>query len=147
MITETQELLLKLIEKNSFNNFSGPTVARDLRANLSLWRSVMMTRLVRPAYQDPENPLTSTRPPVSIYHEVDLLPLRYAPDDRYSADHLIIHTEPGRQDRLEALAHSWNADAACWILADEAFRGMGTTWRVVKDFAREDRVLYVMWWD
>ncbi len=147
MITETQELLLRLIEKNSFNNFSGPTVARDLRANQPLWRSVLMTRLVRPTYQSLENPLTTTRPPVSIYNEVDLLPLRHAPEDSYSADHLIIHAEPGQQDRLEALAQPWNADAACWILADEAFRGMGTTWRVVKDFAREDRVLYVMWWD
>src|SRR5581483_3998479 len=44
MITETQELLLRLIEKNSFNNFPGPTVARDLRANQPLWRSVLMTR-------------------------------------------------------------------------------------------------------
>jgi hypothetical protein len=147
MITETQELLLRLIEKTSFNNFSGPRVAWDLRANKGLWRSVMMTRFVRPAFQKAENPVTATRPPIHIYHQVDLMPLRTVSEDSFSADHLIIHTEPGKQDKLEALAEPWNTDAAAWVLADEAFRGMGVAWRLVKGFAREDRALYVLWWD
>ncbi len=128
MITDTQELILKLIEKNSFNNFSGPSVARDLRENKTLWRSLLMTRFVRPVFQKLQNPAKSNPPPVSIDHRADLFPLRYLPGDHYSADTLIIHTEPGQQDHLEALGKRWQADTADWILGDEAFRAMGTTW-------------------
>jgi hypothetical protein len=148
MITETQELILKLIEKNSFNNFSGHSVVRDLREHQTLWRSVLMTRFVRPVYQELANPVTSApRPPVAIYHEADLMPLRDTPADTYSADTLVIHSEPRQQDLLHALAKNWKADESYWVFADEAFRAMGTTWRKVKDFAREDRVLLVLWWD
>lgn len=147
MITDTQDLLLKLIEKASFNAFSGPSVVRDLREHQSLWRSVTMTRFVRPVYQKLENPITSPQPPVAIYHQADLLPLRDIPADSFSADTLIVYSEPGKQDELEALAQRWKADSYYWVLADEAFRAMGTTWRKFTEFTREDRVLLVLWWD
>jgi hypothetical protein len=148
MITETQDLILKLIEKNSFNNFSGPLVVSDLRDHQALWRSVLMTQFVRPLYQKLENPITtSPRPPVAIYHEAAILSLRSIPDDSFAADRLIIHSEPGQQDQLLALAQKWKADEFYWVCADEAFRAMGTTWREMTDFGREDRVLLVLWWD
>lgn len=147
MITETQDLILKLIEKASFNFFSGPSVVRNLREHKSLWRSVTMTRFVRPFYEKLENPITSSQPPIAIYHKADLLPLRDIPADSYSADTLIIYTEPGKQAELEELAQGWKAESFYWVLAHEAFRAMGTTWRKFPEFTREDRVLLVLWWD
>ena len=148
MITETQDLILKLIEKSSFNNFSGPSVVRDLRAHQTLWQSVLMTQFVRPLYQKLENPITSSpRPPVAIYHEANISALKSILKDSFAADRLIIHSEPGQQDSLEALSKQWKADESYWVCADEAYRAMGTTWRLFKAFTREDRVLLVLCWD
>jgi hypothetical protein len=148
MITETQDLILKLIEKVSFNTFSGPSVVRDLKEHENLWRSLTMTRFVHPVYQKLVNPVTSpSEPPIAIYHKADLSPLRDIPTDSFSADTLIIYSEPGKQAELEVLAQRWKADSFHWVCADEAFRAMGTTWRKFMEFSREDRVLLVLWWD
>ena len=45
MATEAQGLYLRMLELTSVNNLDGPRVARDLRDNAGIWRSVLFVRV------------------------------------------------------------------------------------------------------
>src|SRR5262245_30647977 len=148
-ISETQDLLLRLVEKNRFNNFDGVRVAADLRSHRRLWRMVAMTQLIRPVFQPRQNPVTSpsyVEPP--LYQKAPLRGYCYVVDDTFVADYLVLYAEPGAQGALEQLTAQWSADEAWWVGADEGFRTIGArSLEEKRDFEDDDRVILILWWD
>jgi len=107
-INATQELVLKLIERASFNNFNGTKVAEDLRRYSHLWNSVFMIS------------------------ETPLLALRDMPQNIYNADTLYIIPSGEDDEKLVQLAETWRPDSIDWLEGQEAGRLLGYYGRSVR---------------
>ena len=135
-ITEAQDLFLKMIGHGQRNALDGPAIEAALRANMDLWRSVVLTREASVVENN------------RLGGAVDLIVLRDLPNDFVNLDTLFVLAEPGRQSELEALAKQWDADEVGWVGQDEAFRAMGDSAVVNKAYADDkERVVLRVWWD
>lgn len=81
-----QELVLKLIELSRFNQFDGPTIARDLMKHRELWDAALL-------HGDPPG-----------------LTLRDLDSNYYNADTLVLLTSVERYEALKTVVTEWMAD-------------------------------------
>jgi hypothetical protein len=139
-ITSAQQIYLGLIEASGqWNSFDGGRIAIDLKANIQLWRSAVLTRLPS---------LLEGTPATELRHRVNLVVLRDLPGGHINLDTLFILPEPGQQDALEQLAQAWSPDELEWIDRRESSRAMGASRFQFPDYrADEDRFLLRVWWD
>lgn len=117
-LNETQELVFKLMEKATFNNFNGARVAQDLRVHRDLWESAFM-----------------------LDEHMPLLALRDMKHNFYNADTLYILSSGKDDQKLEQLAKTWRPDSIEWIEGDDAMRLLG-----MYDKSKKIRILR-LWWD
>jgi len=118
-VNEVQELLLRLMELASFNDFDGELVASDLRKHSDLWRGAVLDR-------------------------DGLIKLRDLPYRRWNVDTLSILPAPGREDELFALADTWGADEVDWVGGEEGCCQLGSWSSESRDNPRQ----YLrVWWD
>lgn len=139
-ITPAQNIYLNLIEAcDRWNNFDGPRIAKDLRAQTGLWRAAIITREPR---------VLAGTPVTELRHRVDLIALRDLPKGQVNLDHLFLLPEPGRQDALEQLARGWAATDSIWKPQREALRAMGASRAKFQDYQEDEpRFLLSLWWD
>lgn len=158
LITEAQEIYLRLVEKSSCTNLNGVRVAADLRHEKKRWRSVLITRTFRPVFEKPENPFERCQP-LQTTPKIDLLPLWYLPSDYVGLDTILIYAEPDHQDALEALAGSWEPDELSFMRAAELWGSrpaphamvIGSDGNAVtqqpREFEIDDRAVLFLRWD
>lgn len=137
--SEAQELILRLLERTSVNNLSGPKVVSALRANTSLWRSAYFTSIGIEQTSDGAWNFNAARQ--------DLISLRDLPTDFLQLDTLLLLPAPGAQDSLAALASGWGADIIQWVALPEAGRVMGGRRSVMEYSSCPDKVILYVWWD
>lgn len=98
---EVQELMLRLMELASFNNFDGFEVVKWLRENRDLWDGVVMLR-------------------------GDLIMLRDIKDDSWNVDTVYILASGHDDDKLfTAIENSWGADEVSYLSEEEASHELG----------------------
>jgi hypothetical protein len=138
-LSEAQELVLRLLERTSANNLSGPKVVAALRTNISLWRSAYFTSIG--IEQGPNG--------AWIFNAArqDLVSLRDLPTDVLQLDTLLLLPVPGAQDDLLALVSGWGADIIQWIALPEAGRVVGGRRSVMEYSSCPDKVILYVWWD
>ena len=103
MISEIQQLQLRLIERTNYNAMDGETVAADLRKHRDWWRACLLTR----------------------DHPSELICLRDLEDDSWNADTLYILSSGANDAALEELANNWVSDEMHWLSEDQAKSRMG----------------------
>jgi hypothetical protein len=114
-INPTQNLMLDLITKASFNDFDGKAVVDDLMNHQELWCSVMMTR-----------------------EGMCGITLRDLPDGDYNVDTLYILSSGKDDNHLLAVAEGWPSDEVSWLSDDAAGKFLGC-------FPATGRVLRLWW--
>lgn len=138
-LSEAQELVLRLMERTSVNNLSGPKIVSELRTNASLWRSAYFTSIGIEQTADGAWQFNAARQ--------DLISLRDLPKDFLQLDTLLLLPMPGAQNDLAALASGWDADIIQWIALPEAGRVMGGRRSVMEYSSCPDKVILYVWWD
>ncbi|KAB2923452.1 MAG: hypothetical protein F9K30_10880 [Dechloromonas sp.] len=138
-LSEAQELVLRLMERTSVNNLSGPKIVSELRTNTSLWRSAYFTSIGIEHTADGAWQFNAARQ--------DLISLRDLPKDFLQLDTLLLLPVPGAQDDLAALASGWGADIIQWVALPEAGRVMGGRRSVMEYSSCPDKVILYVWWD
>ncbi len=118
MISNTQNLILYLIEYASFNDFDGRIVTNDLRQHEHLWDAVTMQRDYAP-----------------------LITLRDLPHDDFNVDCLYIITDEKRYHELQNIGLTWSPDDIDVIKGNEAKKLIGGCNPVLHP------VLLRFWWD
>ena len=116
-MSKAQDLILNCIEFNSFNDFDGAVVVRELRKSADLWEAVIF-------HKYPNGELT----------------LRDLPDDLYF-DTLFIRSSGKNDEKLYSLMHELRADEINWLddIKSDRFGGF-------KLYIPDRRVLRA-WWD
>lgn len=116
-INATQQALFALYRKSSFNSFDGDQVVDDLIAHPDWWQAAHMPS--------------------------DGHALRDLPDDFYHVDTLYLLAASGHESKLEALAHTWNADEVDWLPPEQAGKHLGEG----SARTRTPRLVLRVWWD
>lgn len=121
----TQDLQLKLIGASGhWNSFDGPAIESALRSNITLWRSVLLTRTDWP-----------------------LLILRDLPHGALNSNSLFIWAEPGKGSELEKLTKPWKANAREWLSAKDSFEAMRSGLPENHPWSADPkRVIFQLWW-
>lgn len=114
-----QDLWLSLIKEASFNDFNGKKVVADLKANVNLWKAVIMDR-------------------------DNLVKLRDLQDGYWNVDTLYITPQLGKEQKLYDLAKKWGADSQKWLGGDEACGELGSYSR---GLSKNQNQVLVLWWD
>lgn len=114
-MNKIQEIQLDLIKLASFNSFNGDRVASDLLANTDCWRGVIMTRLD------------------------SLIQLRDVAEGYWNVDTMFIVPVAGKENKLERLALTWEADEVSFLTKEETATLLGCYPASVK--------LLRIWWD
>jgi len=138
-ISESQELVFRLLEHSNFNNLAGARVAEELRVNESLWRSAYFTSIGIAKNSLDEWVFNADRK--------DLMSLRDLQKGFLHLDTLLLLPNPNAQDQLTATTRAWKADIVQWIGIDEAARVMGGKRSVLEYATDPNRVLLYIWWD
>lgn len=138
--TPAQEIYLTMIQAcGQWNSFDGQRIAKDLRANLRVWRSAILTRVSR---------LPKGAIATELKHHVNLIALRDLPKNHVNLDTLFIIPEPREQDRLEHLAAGWSPDEMKWFARPEGLRALGSSKFQFAEYTEdESRFLFQAWWD
>ena len=127
-----QELQFELMKQATFNEFNGEQVVKDLLANSDLWQGALMTRG------------SFSRPDSQGYSDVtDLISLRDLPD-YWNVDTLFIVPKEGKQDELEKLAKTWQADEVDWYGGEQACQMIGS-WS--PEGRANPKQFIRIWWD
>lgn len=116
-ISEAQNFQLEVIAKTNFNNFNGREIARWLRENHKMWKTVLLP--------------------------LDFISLRDMDDGHWHADTLYIYPEEGYGFQLEEIMkEQFQADETQWHGGSSASQMLGTS--KVKDASY---VILSAWWD
>lgn len=131
MYSTPQGLQFELMKHASFNGFQGELVVRDLESNPELWKGAVMDRAG----------FNSTGEKYKAV--INLIKLRDLPE-YWNVDTLFITPQKGKEDELEALARTWNADEVAWIGGEEANSDLGSH---SKELRENPRQILRVWWD
>lgn len=104
MINRVQELNFELMKEATFNSYDGEKVVKDLKEHEDLWEGVVMDRS---GYVKPNQPDYSD--------VINLIKLRDISQGYWNIDTLYIIPNPGKEDKLEMLAKTWEADEVSWM--------------------------------
>lgn len=117
-ISKIQRIQLNLLRESSFNDLDGNKVADDLMLYRDLWIAFLIDREAYSAEGERRRQRESlTRVgkleglPVA---PIDTIRLRDLAAGYWNVDALFILPVPGKEDKLELLANSWNADEIDW---------------------------------
>jgi len=119
-INTTQNLVLDLIRRSSFNFFDGKKVVSRLIKHSDLWEAVVMTDLQ------------------------NLICLRDMEHDIFHGNNLYILPAEGRHDELLNVLKNLKADEARWIGGMEACNLLGS-WSPEQE--ANTRQILSLWWD
>jgi hypothetical protein len=138
-----QEAMLALIEASGrWNAFDGPSIARELRTNHAIWRTVVFRGPEESVYMDGESGEVKSA-------ERDFSPHRGLPDFLYGYDTIQVTPNCGMEDRLEKLADRWGADSIRWY--DLSVARSALELRDESAYANSGgdphRVVLELWWD
>ena len=116
-ISEAQNFQLEVIAKTNFNNFNGIGIARWLRENHKMWKTVLLP--------------------------LDFISLRDMDDGHWHADTLYIYPEDGYGFKLEEIMkEQFHADETQWIGREDAMDMLGTS-----EIKNTSYVILSAWWD
>lgn len=116
-ISEAQNFQLEVIAKTNFNSFNGKEIARWLRENHKMWKTVLLP--------------------------LDFISLRDMDDGHWHADTLYIYPEDGYGFKLEEIMkEQFNADETQWIGREDAMDMLGTS-----EIKNASYVILSAWWD
>ncbi|MCK6474377.1 MAG: hypothetical protein L6R28_21880 [Planctomycetes bacterium] len=138
-----QEAMLNLIEAaGHWGTFNGPNIARSLRENRNIWRAVL---LVGPAQKLVQDSATGK----FVREESDYSGLRGLPENLYGYDRVHLAPALGQEDKLEALANSWDPESVDWIRYEEANTAVEARSRddYMANGGDPKRVVLEIWWD
>lgn len=119
-----QDLVFKIVERSSCNNFDGSFVVASLRANPHLWRGAIFGRF------ESVTPFTLHLKPGETYRPSCLYgaTLRDIGNGEYNADTLLLTAPTGAEAALEALARTWHADEIDWQDTPHAGKTLRVWW-------------------
>ena len=116
-ISEAQQIQLDVIAKTNFNNFNGKEIARWLKENHKMWRTVLLP--------------------------LDFISLRDMANGSWHADTLFIYPEDGYGFKIEEIMkEQFYADETQWHGGESAMDMLGTS-----ELRDKSYVIFSAWWD
>lgn len=118
-ISKIQLLQLELLRASTFNELNGGTVADSLLENRDLWIAALIDREAYTAEYYRRERASGIKPPYGGNPDlpiasIDTIRLRDMALGYWNVDALFILPAPGKEEKLELLAHTWNADEIHW---------------------------------
>lgn len=141
-----QQIQFKLMKAASFNDFNGARVVDDLKRQSNLWKGAVMDRSFG-TFVSPDE--LKDRPGSAFGGQfyvggIDLIKLRDIHEDAWNVDTLFITPVAGKEDALERLAKTWQADEVDWIGGEEADKMLG---HYSPETRNNPKQILRIWWD
>lgn len=140
-ISKIQRIQLNLLRESSFNELDGKKVADDLMMYRDLWVAFLIDReAYGPCHIMRERYGKGLEPGQLPVAPIDTIRLRDLAAGYWNVDALFILPAPGKEEKLELLAHSWNADEIDWYDPLDARYSAGFPGMPIEKMLR-------VWWD